>query len=164
MVFSVSFMALPFTERKSEVCFGAIWKFVLRKTEQIAQKTPGISEGCGTFGKLLVSPGNSRNAVHWTVKNASGELIANFGSISRLEVARKVVPVRDDAFRLHVSPSYRELFDRALRQIVERRDWQIVRVKLAPQAPCQSVGMGPLAIYGARKLRWRLAGRNIGLP
>ena len=29
---------------------------------------------------------------HWTVKNASGELLANFSSVSPLEVARKVVP------------------------------------------------------------------------
>jgi hypothetical protein len=29
---------------------------------------------------------------HWTVKNASGELLTNFSSVSPLEVARKVVP------------------------------------------------------------------------
>jgi hypothetical protein len=38
-------------------------------------------------------------------------------------------PVRYDAFRLHVSSSYRELFDRALQQVLERHGWQIVQIR-----------------------------------
>jgi hypothetical protein len=68
-------------------------------------------------------------AAHWTVKDATGEMLSEFTSDSALEVARKVVPAHYDAFRLHVSSSYRELFERTLKQILEREDWQIVRVK-----------------------------------
>jgi hypothetical protein len=35
-----------------------------------------------------------------------------------------------DAFRLEVSRSYRELFDRDLKSVLAREDWQIVPVKL----------------------------------
>jgi hypothetical protein len=48
---------------------------------------------------------------------------------TRLEVGCKIVPNRYDTFRLHVSASYRELFDRALGQVLERERWEIVRVK-----------------------------------
>jgi hypothetical protein len=65
----------------------------------------------------------------WTVKNANGELIPHFTSASALEVARKVVPAHYDAFRLQVSSSYRELFERALKQILEHEDWRIVRLR-----------------------------------
>jgi hypothetical protein len=65
----------------------------------------------------------------WVVRDNSGQLLAQFVGDSRLEVGRKVVPQRYDAFRLHVSPSYRELFDRALSQILETRGWQIVRLR-----------------------------------
>jgi hypothetical protein len=68
-------------------------------------------------------------AAMWTVKDANGELLAHFMGASLLEVARKVVPVRYDAFRLHVSTSYRELFERALKQILQREDWRIVPLK-----------------------------------
>jgi hypothetical protein len=64
----------------------------------------------------------------WTVRNRNGELLAQFACASPLEVARKVVPGHYDAFRLHVSPSYRELFERALQRVLEREDWQIVRM------------------------------------
>jgi hypothetical protein len=63
----------------------------------------------------------------WTVRDSNGQLLADFAAGSRLDVGRKVVPGHYDAFRLHVSPSYRELFDRALSQILERKGWQIVR-------------------------------------
>ena len=65
----------------------------------------------------------------WTVKTNDGEVLKDFAAASRLEVGRKVVPTRYDAFRLCVSPSYRELFDRALAQILEHRHWEIVRVR-----------------------------------
>lgn len=66
----------------------------------------------------------------WTVRDRNGELLAHFACASPLEVARKVVPGRYDAFRLHVSSSYRELFDRALQQVLRREDWQIVQTKV----------------------------------
>ena len=73
----------------------------------------------------------------WTVRDRNGELLAHFTCTSPLEVARKVVPGHYDAFRLHVSSSYRELFDRALQQVLRREDWQIVRmrVRARPAAP-----------------------------
>jgi hypothetical protein len=68
---------------------------------------------------------------HWTVKDANGEFLPQFSCASPLEVGRKVVPAHYDAFRLHVSSSYRELFDRALKQVLAREDWRIVRVEAA---------------------------------
>jgi hypothetical protein len=65
----------------------------------------------------------------WTVKDASGELLEDFTAPSRIEVGRKLVPGRYDAFRLQVSSSYRELFDRALSHVLERERWQIVRLR-----------------------------------
>jgi hypothetical protein len=67
-------------------------------------------------------------AAIWTVRDAKGEVIENFRGPSRLEVGRKVVPTRYDAFRLHVSSSYREVFNRALSEVLERERWEIVRV------------------------------------
>ena len=63
----------------------------------------------------------------WTIRDRNGELLPHFACTSALEVARKVVPGRYDAFRLHVSSSYRQLFDRAVKQILAREGWQIVR-------------------------------------
>ena len=65
----------------------------------------------------------------WTVRDSNGDLLEAFSGDSRLEVGRKVVPSRYDAFRLQVSSSYRELFDRALAQVLQRERWEIVRVK-----------------------------------
>ena len=65
----------------------------------------------------------------WTVKTNDGEVLKDFAAASRLEVGRKVVPTRYDAFRLQVSASYRELFNRALAQILKHRHWEIVRVR-----------------------------------
>jgi hypothetical protein len=65
----------------------------------------------------------------WAVKDSNGDLLEAFAGDSRLEVERKVVPSRYDAFRLHVSSSYRELFNRALAQVLQRERWEIVRVK-----------------------------------
>lgn len=64
----------------------------------------------------------------WTVKDTSGNLLEEFTSPSRLEVARKVVPRRYDCFRLQVSPSYREVFDRDVDKALARHCWQIVKV------------------------------------
>ena len=65
----------------------------------------------------------------WTVKDSDGLLLTDFAAGSRLDVGRKVVPGHYDAFRLHVSSSYRELFDRAVSQILKQRGWEIVRVE-----------------------------------
>jgi hypothetical protein len=74
----------------------------------------------------------------WTVRDRNGQLLADFAAGSRLDVGRKLVPTHYDAFRLHVLPSYRELFDRALSQILERKGWEIVRVSGQRGAPCAS--------------------------
>jgi hypothetical protein len=65
----------------------------------------------------------------WSVRDSSGELLESFTGASRLEVGCKVVPKPYDAFRLRVSSSYRELFDRTLADILNREHWEIVRVR-----------------------------------
>lgn len=64
----------------------------------------------------------------WTVKDRQGHLLPHFVGDSRLEVGRKIVPTRYDAFRLQVSSSYREVFNHELKRVLERQDWQIVPV------------------------------------
>jgi len=63
----------------------------------------------------------------WTVKDNTGQLRRDFVGASRLEVGRRIVPARFDAFRLQVSSSYRQLFDRALSEVLAKEGWQIVR-------------------------------------
>ena len=65
----------------------------------------------------------------WMVKDSNGHLLADFAGSSRIDVGRMLVPGRFDAFRLQVSSSYRELFERTLSQILQRQGWQIVRVR-----------------------------------
>ena len=65
----------------------------------------------------------------WTVKDSNGRFLSDFVCNSPVEVGRKVVPAHYDAFRLEVSPSYRELFDRAVAQTLEAHGWQIVRLR-----------------------------------
>lgn len=65
----------------------------------------------------------------WTVRDSNGQLLAEFVGATALEVGRRIVPSRYDAFRLQVSSSYRALFDRAVAQVLNREGWQIVRVK-----------------------------------
>ena len=64
----------------------------------------------------------------WAVKDKSGKVLDRYVGPSRLDVGRKVVPDRYDAFRLEVSSSYRENFERAVAQVVEREHWEIVPV------------------------------------
>jgi hypothetical protein len=71
----------------------------------------------------------------WAIKDSNDQVLLDFLCSSRLEVARKVVPVHYDAIRLQVSSSHRELFDRVLKQVLEREGWQIVRIK------CSKTGM-----------------------
>ena len=67
--------------------------------------------------------------VAWTVKDSKGELLPRFIGGAPHEVARKIVRARYDAFRLEVSASYRELFDRDLKTVLAREEWQIVPLK-----------------------------------
>lgn len=73
-------------------------------------------------------------AAAWTVRDGNGQLLADFTGTSPMEVGRRIVPGRYDAFRLQVSASYREVFDRAVNQVLDRQGWQIVRVKSAARA------------------------------
>jgi hypothetical protein len=68
-------------------------------------------------------------AAVWAVKNHIGEILEDFTAASRLEVGLKVVQTPYDAFRLRVSSSYRELFDRAVSRILDQKHWQIVRMR-----------------------------------
>ena len=68
-------------------------------------------------------------AAAWTVRDGNGRLLTDFIGPSPLEVGRRIVPTPFDAFRLHVSSSYREMFNRAVAQVLERQGWQIVRIK-----------------------------------
>jgi hypothetical protein len=78
----------------------------------------------------------------WAIKDSNGQVLPDFLGCSRIEVGCKVVPARYDAFRLHVSSSYRELFDRALQQVLERHGWQIVEIK----RPTPSMGAPDAAV------------------
>jgi hypothetical protein len=73
-------------------------------------------------------------AAAWTVRDGNGQLLADFIGASPLDVGRRIVPTRYDAFRLQVSSSYRETFDRAVTQVLQRQGWQIVRVKATARA------------------------------
>jgi hypothetical protein len=80
--------------------------------------------------------------VTWTVRDSNGRLVPGFASHSMSEVGRKLVPSYFDAFRLEVSHSYREVFERAVDQILQREGWQIVRVRgrLEPRSRPASPG------------------------
>jgi hypothetical protein len=78
---------------------------------------------------LRLESGAFAVTVAWTIKDSKGELLPRFIAGSPREVAHKILRARYDAFRLEVSPSYRELFDRDLKNVLEREDWQIVPLK-----------------------------------
>ena len=63
----------------------------------------------------------------WTVRDRAGRRLPGYDGHSKVEVGRKLVPAYFDAFRLEVSRSYRELFERAVAQILQREAWEIVR-------------------------------------
>jgi hypothetical protein len=80
-------------------------------------------------------------AAAWTVEDSNGRLVSDLMCGSRLELSRKLVPVHYDAFRLQVSASYRELFERAVTQILKRNGWRIVRARSTGKragAACQA--------------------------
>ena len=64
----------------------------------------------------------------WTVKDGTGQLRSEFAGASPREVGRRIVPTHFDAFRLHVSASYREVFERAVAKVLAQQGWQIVKV------------------------------------
>ena len=64
---------------------------------------------------------------YWTIQDSTGRHLPHFIANSRVEVGRKIVPTPFDVFRLHVSASYREAFERALLKVLAQKGWQIVR-------------------------------------
>jgi hypothetical protein len=80
----------------------------------------------------------------WTIRDGNGEYLPQFAATSAMEVGRRIVPTRFDAFRLHVSSSYREVFERAVAKVLAEHDWQIAR--MPARAPKRSRTLGlPLA-------------------
>jgi hypothetical protein len=69
----------------------------------------------------------------WTIKDGTGQLRPEFAAASPLEVGRRILPARYDSFRLHVSPSYREAFDRAVAKVLAQHGWQIVKLSARAQ-------------------------------
>ena len=65
----------------------------------------------------------------WTVKDSNGEIVPHLICSSRVELGRRLVPTHYDPFRLQVSASYRELFDRAVSQVLQRQGWTMVRTR-----------------------------------
>ena len=88
----------------------------------------------GPYSQQVELCGARAVPIVWTVRDNKGELLPRFISGSRREVARKVVTTRYDAFRLEVSASYREQFDRDLKTVLARHDWQIVPLKRRTRA------------------------------
>jgi len=76
----------------------------------------------------------------WTVRDSKGELLPRFIAGSSREVARKIVTTRYDSFRLEVSASYREQFDRDLKTVLAHHDWQIVPLKRRTRAHRRNEG------------------------
>jgi hypothetical protein len=72
---------------------------------------------------------------YWTIKDSTGRHLPHFVANSRLEVGRKVVPIYFDVFRLQVSASYRQAFERAVLTVLERQGWQIVRTARPARGP-----------------------------
>jgi hypothetical protein len=70
----------------------------------------------------------------WAVQDHHGQIVADFLGSSRIQVGCKLLPARYDEFRLHVSQSYRELFDRALQQVLQQNRWQITQIKRRQQS------------------------------
>lgn len=65
----------------------------------------------------------------WTIRDGKGEYLPQFAAASALEVGRRILPTRFDAFRLHVAASYREVFDRAVAKVLAQQGWQIVKMR-----------------------------------
>jgi hypothetical protein len=65
----------------------------------------------------------------WTITDSAGRVVPNLTGASRLDVERKVLPTYYDPFRLHVSRSYRQIFDREVAKVLSRKSWRIARVR-----------------------------------
>ena len=106
---------------------------LLRQSLKLSQRTIlrcGAQHDWAIYGQLQDFEEEPRKmSAIWAVRDSKGALLESLMGASRLEVGCKIVPNRYDAFRLQVSSSYRELFDRALGQVLERERWEIVRVK-----------------------------------
>lgn len=70
----------------------------------------------------------------WTVRDGNGALLSHFMAGSRQDVARKIVRNRYDPFRLQVSSSYRELFDRDVKSVLKLQNWEIVPLQRRSRA------------------------------
>jgi hypothetical protein len=77
----------------------------------------------------LVEPWRDAVSQAWTIKDGEGRVLPCFTGASRLEVECKVVSARYDAFRLHVSSSYREMFARDLANVLTHKGWRVVRTR-----------------------------------
>ena len=75
----------------------------------------------------------------WTIRDGKGEYLPQFAAASALEVGRRILPTRFDAFRLHVAASYREVFDRAVAKVLAEHDGDAgardLPRRLAPREP-----------------------------
>lgn len=65
----------------------------------------------------------------WVIENSEGQVLPGLTGASRIELGRKVLPGRYDPFRLHVSASYREIFERDLGKLLALKGWRMVRMK-----------------------------------
>jgi hypothetical protein len=74
----------------------------------------------------------------WTIEDAAGQLRPEFTAASPLEVGRRILPGRYDAFRLIVAPSYRQLFDRAVAKLLAEQGWRIVKLPARTRWPDRS--------------------------
>ena len=83
----------------------------------------------------------------WTVKDSTGHVVPNVTGTSRIDLERRLVPTCYDAFRLHVSPSYREIFDRELATVLSDKRWRVIRIRTsarrtkAPRLSAQDNGL-----------------------
>jgi hypothetical protein len=88
--------------------------------------TGGDGESPYPIGGIFAA-GLDAVTTYWTIKDSTGRHLPHFIAKSRLEVGRKVVAIYFDLFRLQVSASYRQAFERAVLTVLERQGWQIVR-------------------------------------
>jgi hypothetical protein len=77
------------------------------------------------------------SATFWTIQDSTGRHLPHFVGTSRIDVGRKILATRFDAFRLQVSSSYRAAFERALTKVLQQQGWQIVRA--GPGRPARRI-------------------------
>lgn len=74
------------------------------------------------------------NRMAWTVKDASGRLSEVYVGISKHDVERRVVATHYDPVALRFDPTYRELFEKELRDNLAESGYTIVKVSLVEDA------------------------------